>query len=104
MENKVYEKKICWLEQCLEQQRRINGGLRLEIQESEDNAVLKADKQLAGLIAFMTNLYAELGKIQGQLLQHLSTLNEQSVKNKQTGFQRVAQQIELLTGQSGREE
>ena len=77
MRKEVYEKKIAWLEEQLETERRRTEEMRNSTEAKILQALGSRERLYKDLMKFMNGLYTELGKIQSQLLTHMGTVGDQ---------------------------
>lgn len=95
-----YERKIASLEEELEAARQEANGLKENAAIAKAQVIATQEKHVKELIAFMSGLYTQLGKIQQELLSHLGSLNSRSTSLSQakleTTLKALSKQFKLL--------
>lgn len=95
-----YERKIASLEEELEMARSEARGLKEGAALAKAEVIATQEKHVKELIAFMSALYTQLGKIQQDLLSHLASLNSRSTSLSQakleTTLKALSKQFKLL--------
>lgn len=95
-----YERKIICLEEELEAARTEAKGLKENAALAKAEVIATQEKHVKELIAFMSGLYTQLGKIQQELLSHLGSLNSRSTSLSQakleTTLKALSKQFKLL--------